>query len=137
MDMTHPAAEIDHGQAVAEVSAVSAEAHQLAGLNFVVYAQLGDAAAAAGDLESPSGSGQGQSPAPAHSGGDDIDIAGNQDVFALLVAIGGAWNAPYRALRILRQITNSGWRDDAAPGSANSRVLQIKNGTYVYLQADA
>jgi hypothetical protein len=50
-----PAAEIDHSRTVSEKPAVFAEWHQLAGLHLVKYAQLGDLAAAAGDVERPRG----------------------------------------------------------------------------------
>ena len=58
MDIIHPAAEIDHGQAVAEIPAVLTEAHQPAGLHLVEHAQLGNPAAAAGDVQGPVGPGQ-------------------------------------------------------------------------------
>ena len=54
MNISNPAGEIDDHQAVAEKAGVFAELHQVAGMNLIDHFELGDAAAAAGDVESPS-----------------------------------------------------------------------------------
>jgi hypothetical protein len=74
MDIVHPAAEVDYGQAVAKIPAVSTKAHQPVGLHLVEYPQLGDPAAAAGDFEGPVWAGQYRGSARAHPGFDDVDL---------------------------------------------------------------
>ena len=72
--MAYPAAEIDHGQAVAQIAAVAAEPHQPGGLQLVGYVQLGKPAAVARDVQAPGGSGQRQAFASAKAGSDDLDF---------------------------------------------------------------